>query len=69
MLNNLQKMHLKLLQKEFQKTVEVTCNSIGNKIADRITKVSQTSLNSAEKVKNQHDKEIPKKGHISLEER
>ena len=36
-------MHLKLLQKEQFKTAEATDNLIGNKIADRITKVLKTS--------------------------
>ena len=37
-------MHLKLLQKEqFKKTAEATGDIIGNKNADRITKVSKTS--------------------------
>ena len=44
MLNNLLQMHLKLLQKKaIQKTAKVTGDLIGNKIADRITKVSETS--------------------------
>ena len=43
-LKNLQQMHLKLLQKEqFKKTAEATGDIIGNKNADRITKVSKTS--------------------------
>ena len=42
MLNNLQQMHLKLLQNwQFKKIAEVTGDLTGNKIADRITKVSQ----------------------------
>ena len=45
MLNKLQQMHLKLLQREqFKKTAEASGDSIGNKIADNITKVSKTSL-------------------------
>ena len=44
MLNNLQKMRLKLLQKEsFKKTAGATGDLIGNKIADRITRSSKTS--------------------------
>ena len=44
MLNNLLQMHLKLLQKKaIQKTAKVTGDLTGNKIADRITKVSETS--------------------------
>ena len=39
---------------------------IGNKIANRITKVSQSSPeNNAETVTNKHDKEIPKERYIS----
>ena len=44
MLNNLQKMRLKLLQKEsFKKTAGATGDLIGNKIADKITRSSKTS--------------------------
>ena len=39
MLNNLQQMNLKLIQKEyFNKTAEATGGLIGNKIAEMITK-------------------------------
>ena len=42
MLKNLQQMHLKLLQKEvIQKPAQATGDLTGNKIADRITKVSK----------------------------
>ena len=41
---NLLQMHLKLLQnKQFKKTAEATGDLIGNKIADKITRVSKTS--------------------------
>ena len=44
-----------------QKTPEATGDLIGNKIADRITKVSKNSQkNNLETVPNEHDKEIPK---------
>ena len=44
MLNNLQKMRLKLLQKEsFKKTAEATGHLVGNKIAYKITRSSKTS--------------------------
>ena len=44
---------IKTLQKEsFKKTVEATGDLIGNKIANRITKVSKNS----ETVTNEHDK-------------
>ena len=47
MSNNVLQMHLKLLQNEwFKKTAELTGDLIGNKIADRIAKVSKTSPNS-----------------------
>ena len=54
MLNNLQQMSLKLLQTEqFKKTVEETCDLIGNKI----TKTSKNSQQkNSETVINQHDK-------------
>ena len=43
MLNNLLQMYLKVLQKEqFKKTAEATGDLIGNKIADKITRVSKT---------------------------
>ena len=43
---------------------------IGNKIAGKITKVSQNSQqNSSEAVTNEHDKEIPKERYISPKER
>ena len=43
---------------------------IGNKIADRITKVLKNSQqNNWEAVTNEHDKEIPKEIYISLEGR
>ena len=44
MLNNQQKMRLKLLQKEsFKKTAEATGDLVGNKIAYKITRSSKTS--------------------------
>ena len=44
LLNNLLRMHLTLFQKEqLKKTAERARYSIGNKIADKITKVSKTS--------------------------
>ena len=43
---------------------------MGNEVADRITKVSRTSLqNNSETITNEHDKEIPKERYISPEER
>ena len=62
MLNNLQQMRLKLLQR----TAEATGDLIGNKVADRITKVLKNSQqNNLEAVTNDHDKEIPKERYIS----
>ena len=71
MLSNLLHMHLKVLQKRvIQKTVEVTGELIGNKIADKITKISKTlQENNSETITNEHDKEIPKERYLSLEER
>ena len=67
MLKNLQQMHLKLLLiKVIQKTVEGTGDLIGNKISEKITKVTRTSpQNSSEIVTNERDyigfdREIPK---------
>ena len=67
MLKNPQQMRLKLLQKEqFKKQFDL----IGNKIADRIRKVSKKSQqNNSEKVTNEHDKEMPKERYISPEKR
>ena len=43
-----------------QKTAEATGDLIGNKIADRIKKVSKNSQQkNAEIVTNEHDKQIP----------
>ena len=43
---------------------------IGNKIANKITKVSKNSeRNNSETVTNEHDKEIPKVKYVSPEER
>ena len=57
-LNNLQQMRLKLLQK----TAEPTCDLIGNKIADKITGASKTSpKNNLET----NEEEILKEKYIS----
>ena len=67
MLKNLQQMHLKLLLiRVIQKTTEGTGDLIGNKISEKITKVTRTSpQNSSEIVTNERDyigfdREIPK---------
>ena len=62
MLNNLIQMYLK--------TTEATSGLVGNKIADKITKVSRNSQqNGSVTVTSEHDKEIPEKRYMSLEER
>ena len=60
-------MHLKLIQKRaIQKTAEATDDLIGNRIADKIAKVSRASpQNSSETVTNEvenieHEREISK---------
>ena len=64
MLENLQQMRLKLLQK-----AEATSDLIGNRIVNSITKVSKSSQqNNSETVTSKHDKEIPKEKYISTNE-
>ena len=60
-------MPLKLLQEElFKKSAEGTGDLIGNKIADRITKVSKISQqNNSEAFTNEQDKKILKQRCIS----
>ena len=62
MLNNLQQMRLKLLQKEqFKKSAESTGYLIGNNISNKITKVQKNSQrNNSETVTIEHDQEIRK---------
>ena len=65
-------MHQKLLDHEIKsvKTAEATGGLIGNKIANRITKVSKNSQqNISETVTNEHDKEILEEIFISPGER
>ena len=68
-------MHLKLLQKSNSKTAKATGDLIGNKIADKITKVSRGSpQNTSETVESEIEntwfsREIPKESYISLEKR
>ena len=53
-----------------QKAVEATGDLIGNKIADRITKVSKKLQQCHSKtVTDEHDKGIPKEKYISPEKR
>ena len=62
---------LKLLQKgQFKKAAEATGDLIGNKIADKITKVLKTlQQNNSETVANEHNHEIPKERYISPEKK
>ena len=74
MVENLQQMHLKLVKKESlkkkKKTAQATGDLIANKIANKITWVSNNlQQNNSEIATNQHDKEIPEKRYISPEER
>ena len=58
------------MKKIIQKAAEVTGNLIGNKIADKITKVWKTSQqNNSETVKKEHDKILPKERYTFREER
>ena len=53
-----------------QKTAEATGNLIGNTIANKIMKVSRSSVqNNSEAITNEYDKEIPKERYIAPEER
>ena len=54
-------MHFRLLQNNNSKNSRSNCDLIGNKIADRITKVSKNlQQNNSETVTNGHHKLIPK---------
>ena len=58
------------MKRAIQKTGEATGDLFGNKIANRITKVSKNSQqNNSDTVTNEHDKEIIKERYISQEER
>ena len=58
------------LKRVIQKTAEAAGDLIGNKIANRITKVSKNSQQyNLEKAANEHDKEIPKERYVSPKER
>ena len=53
-----------------RKTPDAIDNFIGNKIPDRIMKVSRSSpQNNSETITNEHDKEIPTERYIAPEER
>ena len=71
MLDNLQQIQLKLLQKRVtEKKPEATSHLFGNKIANRITNASKNfQQNNSETLTNEYDKEIPKEIYISSVER
>ena len=53
-----------------QKTAEGTGDLIGNKTANKITKLSKNSpQNNSETVTNEHDKEIPKEKYVFPDEK
>ena len=57
------------LKRVIQKSTEVTGYLIDKETANRIKQVSKNSQqNNSEAVTNEHDKEIPKERHISLDE-
>ena len=57
-------------KRSIQKIAEANGDLIGNRIADKITKVSKNlQHNNLETVTNENDKEIPKKRYIFPEER
>ena len=67
MLNNLLKMHLKLLQKEqFKKQQKQLGDLIGNKTADRDSKVSKNSPHNSSET---NEEKILGKRYISPEKR
>ena len=55
--------------KKSNSTAEVAGGVIGNKIANRVTKVSSSPQNNSETITNEHDKETPKERYITPEER
>ena len=57
-------------KRDIQKTAEASGDLIGNKIANRITQVSRSSLQiNSKTITYEHDKEIPKERYISPEQR
>ena len=53
-----------------QKTAEATSDLIGNKVTNRIMKVSNNSKqNKLETVTSEHDKKIPKERYVSPEKK
>ena len=58
MLNNLQQMHLKCFKKsDSKKKKAATCDLIGNKIADKITRVSKTSPQNNSETNREKERE------------
>ena len=56
-------------KKAIQKTPEATGDLIGNKIADKITKISKPlQQNISQTITNEHDKEIPIERCVSSKE-
>ena len=67
---NLQDVLKTFSKRVIQKTIEATGDSIGNKTANKVTRVSKNSQqNNSEIVTNKHDKGIPKERYVSPEER
>ena len=57
-------------KRTIQKTAETTGDCIGNKVADKIMKVSKNSQqNNSDTIANENDKEIPKARYMSPEKR
>ena len=63
-------MHLKLLQEKVtQKSAEAAGDLTGNKISDKIKRVSKTLPQNNSKENIEHDREIHKERYISPEQR
>ena len=69
MLNNLQQMHLKLLQKEqFKKQQTQLVVQLAIKLLLELQVSKSSQQNNSDTVSNEHDNEIPKGRYISPEE-
>ena len=69
MLNNLQQMHLKLLQKEqFKKQQTQLVVQLAIKLLLELQVSKSSQQNNSDTVSNEHDNEIPKERYISPEE-
>ena len=65
MLNNLQLMHLKLLQKEqFKKQHKQLVILLVIKLLTKLQKFQNSEKNNSETAANEHDEEIPKERYI-----